>query len=184
MELFVRAKLTIERGGGQPPQRQSRIPDQSSASIGTENAIYKFSSNHANRLRFVGNGPFGLRLFALCLIDQWHPGQSFFSIDVFVGRVLLRLIQAAGCDINFARTLVVLVSERSAARAAKRSPCFSTGAEPLGCSFRELESRAPHGDPCHSLSPGRAPAISAVTICLMECFAFRAEPHSPAITPA
>jgi hypothetical protein len=97
---------------------------------------------------------------------------------------MFRIVQTSSGDIDFVRTFVILVRQGSATRVAKgairagvRSVAFRLSLIP--CKLRQL-----HRDPRHRLCAGRASAIRAMAIRLIQGRTARPEAHLAAITTA
>lgn len=116
--------------------------------------------------------------------DQFHPGQLFLRKNIFRRRERFRMVEARGCDIDFVRTIGMLISKRGPAAIAKCPPGACLRAISGWRSLIDIETGTPYRNPGHRLRSNGAPAVFAMAIGLVQNFRGGAKTHVSAITAA
>ncbi len=116
--------------------------------------------------------------------DQFHPRQLFFRKDIFCRSKVFRMFEARRRDIDFVRTIGMLISKRAAATAAECPPRSRIRVIPAWSSPVEAKARALYCNPGDRLCPNRAAAVFAMAICLVERFRVGAKMHFATVAVA
>ena len=117
-------------------------------------------------------------------IDQTNPGQFLLGKDVSVRWKILRMIEAAGRDVDFARAGIPFISERGSTDVAERPPRFCFRPVSSRGSLLKRKIRKSDRNPRHRLGAGGAPAIGTVTVGLVNRLLGRPKAHLPTVTAA
>ena len=116
--------------------------------------------------------------------DQLNPGQLFFRKNISCRRKVFRVVEACGRDIDFIRTVIVLISKRAPAASAERPHRTCLGAISARTPLVEAKAGMLYCDPGDSLGTDGSPAIFTMAVCLVERFRGGAEAHPSTIATA
>ena len=116
--------------------------------------------------------------------DQFNPGQLFLRKNISRRSKVFRMVEARGRDINFVRTIGMLISKRTPAAAAECPPRTGFRAVPVWSSLVEAKARTLYCNPRDRLGPNGTATVFAMAICLVERFRVGAKTHFSTVAAA